>query len=367
MTTALPVLLAGSDDATKNPSPYQVSIIIVNYNSGEALLSCVDSLLAQNYPNYEVIVVDNGSTDGSPDRIEKEYPWVTLIKNSSNSGYGHSNNLGAQVAKGKILAFLNPDAEADQNWLDSLVTSFQQYPQAGLVTSRIVITGSESIINSAGNQIHFTGLSFCRGLGESSDHYMTPEWGVSVSGAGFAVRREVFDDIEGFDSLLFLYHDDVDLSLRSRLAGHQCLYAPSCVVKHAFTLRLPPEKWLWVEQNRYAVLIKSLRWRTLLVLLPALVLVEILTWSYLASKGAKYLMAKAQSYWWLADNLNTLLQHRALVQAKRRVSDRQLLHTLSVRVPFRQILSERASALVNGFVNTVFAGMFHAATVLVRW
>lgn len=344
----------------------KISVIIVNYNDVQAITRCLLSLHRQDYASFEVIVVDNASSDNSADLIERDFDWVKIIRNSENKGFGQGNNIGASIATGSILAFLNPDTEADPDWLSALARSFNMYPEADLVTSKIVLMSDESVLNSAGNIIHYTGVSCCRGLGESSERYSEPEWDLSISGAAFAVRRAVFDDIGGFDPLLFLYHDDVDFSLRSKLAGYRSLYAPSCRVKHDFCLTLPARKWFWIEQNRLAVMIKIFSWHTLLLLLPAIVFVELLTCLYLLLQGYEYILAKLTSYIWLVQNYKDIQRSRAIAQQKRRVSDGQMLSLLSASLPFSQLLQGRAGRAADRLLNSVFRGMLQISTAVIR-
>ena len=350
-----------SKDREKNIHQQWVSIIIVNHNNGNELMRCLKSIEDEDYPQYEVIVVDNNSDDGSLFPIEDKFPWVKIVKSSINGGYGYGNNLGSREALGDILVFLNPDTEVSNGWIGTLVSYFHEYPQAGLITSRIVYMNNDQVINSAGNQIHVTGLSFCRGLGEPVNKYLDTEWNVSASGAGFAVKKEVFEDIRGFDPNLFLYHDDVDFSLRSRLAGYTCLYTPAWIVKHQSEFRLTPEKWFWVEQNRLAVLLKVYKWRTLFFLFPCILLVELLTWAHLLSRGVNYVKAKAGSYSWVIKHLNEILSSREHIQENRRISDNQLLRTLSLEVPFHQILKGFPATSSEFIINNFFKAMFWLA------
>lgn len=346
---------------------YWMSIVICNHNSGDQLLNCIRTLEKQDYPSYEVVVVDNKSNDGSIEKSEKELPWVKVIKSSHNGGFGYANNLGARNAIGDIFIFLNPDTEVSSGWLESLASYYHQNPQASLIASKIVMMSNEQIINSAGNQIHFTGLSFCRGLGDSNDHYQNPDWDGSVSGAGFAIRRDIFEEIGGFDPILFLYHDDVDISLRCHLAGYRCLYAPKWVVKHDFIFELPPEKWYFVERNRLIVLLKIFRWRTLLLLFPCLLMVEGLTWGYLAFQGQKFISAKFQSYVWVIKHFKEILQSREKTQSHRRVRDNQLLRSLAVWIPLHQLLIGFPGDVLDKAVNGILNGILKIVIPFIKW
>src|SRR5690242_20592317 len=130
-------------------------------------------------------------------------------------------------------------------------------------TSRIVLQSDPNRLNSGGNLIHYLGLSYCRGLDKPRSTYAHPELVSGASGAACAISHDLFNRIGGFDPSFFLYHDDVDLSLRALLAGEPCLYVPSAVVSHDYRLTVPPTKWSWLEAHRYAVLLKTYNVRTL--------------------------------------------------------------------------------------------------------
>ena len=138
--------------------------------------------------------------------------------------------------------------------------------------------------------------------------------GIGRFGSGVCDLRDLFQKLGGFDGNLFLYHDDVDLSLRALLAGERCLYVPDAVVAHDYDLTLPPIKWGWVEAHRYAVLLKTFKLSTLLVLLPALLAMDLVTLAYLATRGPAFVRAKFSSYGWVLRNAAPILDRRRRAQ-----------------------------------------------------
>jgi GT2 family glycosyltransferase len=317
------------------PAP-SVSVIVLTYNAREFVGDCLSALHAQTFSDFETIVVDNASSDATADHVRDRFPGVRLVVAPSNGGYGAGNNLGAAQARGEILVFLNPDAVPTRDWLTNLVGAMRQYRRQ-FATSKIVLQSDPTRLNSSGNQIHYLGLSFCRGLNAPASQYAEVELVSGASGAACAITRDLFTRIGGFDPTFFLYHDDVDLSLRALLAGERCLYVPTAVVAHNYALSVPPTKWTWVEAHRYAVLIKTFNVRTLLVLAPALLTLDLLTFAYLASRGPSFVAAKASSYAWLFRHAAPIISGRRRAQRTRRVTDRQMLGGLVGSIPYEQL------------------------------
>ncbi len=303
----------------------KASVIIVNYNSLRHLERCLPALLPASGSGTEVIVVDNASQDGSAELVGRCFPQVRLVCSPENVGFGAGNNLGARQARGEYLAFLNPDTVVDPGWLAALIAALEADPGAGLATSKILLLNEPQKINTCGNDIHISGLTLCRGMGRPAAEYNQPEAVDAVSGAAFAMRRDLFEALGGFDESFFMYMEDTDLSLRARLAGYRCLFAPASVVYHDYTLHFGPRKTYYQERNRYLMLLKCLRRRTLLALLPALLLAEVVTWGFVLTRQRRNPGNKLRAYAWVIGHWREVRAARRRAQALRRISDRQLL------------------------------------------
>jgi hypothetical protein len=318
-------------------APPQASIIVVNYNGGQALMDCLASLHRDGASaEYEVILVDNASGDDSATLVADNFPEVRLIASENNLGFGGANNLGAQYALGEYLAFLNPDTVVEPGWLDALIASLETNPDAGLATSKILLLHDPGRINTAGNDLHLTGLALCRGMGQPATELNELSEVGAVSGAAFVIRRNLFTILGGFDPRFFMYFEDTDLSLRARLAGYRCLYVPESIIYHDYELRFGPLKTYYEERNRHLTLLKVFRWRTLLLLLPALLLAEIVTWGYVILLDRPRWGNKPRAYAHVLQGWSTLMATRRQVQSARRVRDRELLALTSHRLAFEQ-------------------------------
>lgn len=321
----------------------RVSVIVVCTNELYHIRRCLPALLAQVYPSYEVIIVDNVSTDGSRDYVKAlcaQDARLRLIENDANLGYVGANNVGFAHAQSDILVIVNPDTEPDQHWLTELVRPLAE-PEVGLTTSKIVMMHDRGVINTCGNEMNITSLVVCRGLGRPATEYTEQADVMAVSGAAFAIRRDVLEQIGGFDPSFFIYYEDTDLSLRARLAGYRCVYVPTSIIAHDYVFKFSPKKAFWQERNRLYTLFKLFRWSTLIVLAPWLVLGELIALTYCAMQGPAHLQGKLKSYLWVLRNWSLITASRRRTQALRRVSDAAILHHLTFHLSLAGAASGR--------------------------
>lgn len=363
MTIAVPERTAQDPPETT----IRASIVIVNYNGGELLQRCVAAVLSDCSPNDEIILVDNKSTDGSAQDIQHNFPTVQVILSQENLGFGAGNNLGVQHAKGHYLALLNPDTIVEPGWLDALIEAFDVDPQVGLVTPKILLLNDPETINTCGHNVHYTGLALCRGMGKHRS-MLTQQAEVSgVSGAACVMRRRLFEELGGFDTNFFLYMEDVDLSWRVRLAGYRCLYVPSSVIYHRYTLRFRYDKTLHQERNRYLMLLKGLQWRTMAAILPALLLAEVVTWGFVLLRDRKNWVNKLWAYTAIFLHWDNIMRRRQHVQSTRKISDYDLIAGSSYQVEFEQTGKSLAVRMAHLVCDPLFLGFQRLALVFIRW
>ena len=354
-------LAVGDSTAATVGGPYpqqlepKVSIIIVSYNHRDNLGSCLSSILEQCYRNYEVLVVDNGSHDGSADYVEGKFPGVQVIRCERNWGFGAANNLGASQASGDILVFLNPDTIVTPRSLKSLQATVAAGSQPCLVSPKILFADySPPTIYTCGNHVSYSGLTFCRGWGQRVDKFIDSETIPAISGTCFAVKREVFESLGGFDDLFFLYLEDTDLSWRGKLAGLECKLASESVIYHQYGLRFTPQKSYYLERNRYVLLIKNLAASTFVAMLPLLLFAEVIVWGYLVLKGPQYMWHKVRSYGWLVRHWRQIMESREQAQALRQVSDRDVLSSFSPRLLFAETAPAPVASLLEKLTGPIF-------------
>jgi len=209
-----------------------ISVVIVAYESGPLLAEAVAGLAAQTFRDFEVILVDNASTDDAPQTVAKAYPALKLIDGGSNLGFAAANNLAANQAKGQWLALLNPDAAPEPGWLAELVAAAARHPDTPCFTSLQLDAGDPTRLDGAGDVMTSAGIPF-RGGYRRKRPASLPEGEVfSACGAAMLIDRALFLGLGGFDERFFCYCEDVDLGYRLRLAGQRVLLAPLAVVRH---------------------------------------------------------------------------------------------------------------------------------------
>jgi GT2 family glycosyltransferase len=244
-------------------SNHVLSVVVVNWNRRDLLRECLKSLVSQTVAGFEVILVDNGSTDDSVALAEDFLGCLRfslrIIKNARNLGFCAGNNIGIAAASGSFIALLNNDAVADSGWLEQLHTAFAD-PGVGMAASKVLVYEDPSRIDKAGHLIYPDGQNRGRGTGEI-DHgqFDRLEEVLWPDGCAAMYRRSMLDEIGGFDEDFFAYADDAELGLRARAAGWRCLYVPAAVVRHhrGATLGLHSARRLeLIERNRILLIVK---------------------------------------------------------------------------------------------------------------
>ncbi|MDW7712489.1 MAG: glycosyltransferase family 2 protein [Deferrisomatales bacterium] len=249
----------------------KVSILLLNWNGLEHLPMCLESLAAQTFRDFEVIVVDNGSRDGSVELVRTRYPWVVLVPLPENVGFASGNNRGLEHASGEYLVTLNNDTRAEPDWLEHLVRVAEAHPRAGMVASRVCSFSDPDLIDSIGMAVCRDGMArgayrnrrwSSLGLGEVEEVFFP-------SACAALYKRSMIEETGFFDDDFFAYAEDVDLGLRGRLAGWGAVAATRAVVHHKYSQSsgsLSPFKVYLVERNHYWVAVKNLPWGQLLAL-----------------------------------------------------------------------------------------------------
>lgn len=266
------------------PEPL-VSVIIVNCNRAGLLEACLRSLLKPQGVPFDVVVVDNGSTDGSSAVVERfaaNAPFsVRLLRNAENLGFCAANNQGIRASRAPFVALLNNDAEAEAEWLGRLHSAFAD-PRVGMAASKIVVYEDPGVIDKAGHLIWLDGQNRGRGTGEPDrGQYDRMEEVLWPDGCACMYRRAMLDEIGLFDEDLFAYGDDAELGLRARIAGWRCLYVPGAVVRHhrGATLGVAsPRRLSLIERNRVLLAVKHFP--------PGLLLLNPLFFAARAAAGA---------------------------------------------------------------------------------
>lgn len=245
--------------------------MILNFNGKRYLKDCLTSVLTQTFRDFEVILVDNGSSDGSAEYLETHYPWVKVVENKKNLGFAAGTNIGIKQAKGEYILTLNNDTQMDNHFLECLVRVMKSDESVGMCAPKMLFYDGR--INSAGICLSRSGAAWDRGMSEPDigQYDSTEEIFGPCAGAAL-YRKKMLEEIGLFDEDFFLYMEDVDLAFRGRLAGWKCLYVPDAKVYHVFggttgygsdlTVYYGNRNLLWYVAKDFpgSFLIKSLPW-----------------------------------------------------------------------------------------------------------
>ncbi len=243
-----------------------ISVVVVSWNRKDLLRACLASLTRQTNIQFETIVVDNGSADGSAEMSENEF-GAQVIRNRENRGFCAANNQGIAIARGEFIALLNNDAEAEAGWLEALHRACSKSADVGMAASKILVWEDPSRIDKVGHLIFPDGQNRGRGSGAlDRGQFDSEEETLWPDGCAAMYRKEMLDAIGGFDEDLFAYGDDAELGLRARIAGWKCIYAPDAMVRHhrGSTMGKGSGKRLaLIERNRVLLAAKLFPWSLL--------------------------------------------------------------------------------------------------------
>ncbi|PJA45387.1 hypothetical protein CO174_03545, partial [Candidatus Uhrbacteria bacterium CG_4_9_14_3_um_filter_50_9] len=259
----------------------RVAIVYLSYNSKPYIDEVFSSIDRLNYPKEKlgVIVVDNDSPDGSAE-VFREMEGITFFPSSENLGFAEGNNLGVNHALldgVEYVYLLNNDAMLHQDAIMEAVMLAESDKQIGSVQSRMMLWKQQAIVNSTGGMVHFLGFGFVRDNGQSWSgiRVQDGEEIAYASGAAVLYRSTILKKVGLLDPFLFLYHEDLELGWRIRLAGFKNVLSTQSIAYHDYEFKRSIQKFYWMERNRILVHLSHLRWRTLFLLLPFMVALEL--------------------------------------------------------------------------------------------
>jgi GT2 family glycosyltransferase len=270
-----------------SPNAPEISVVIVTFEGRAWLGPCLAALSGHD-SRVEVIVVDNGSRDGSADFVRAAFPAARVIVLDANRGFAGATNVGCRAARGRYLALLNNDTEIAPGSLRALAAALETAGWADLAAPRIVFLHDPDTIDSAGDGYTTWGGAFKRLHGRAASDADEPREVFGICGAACVFRREVFERVGGFDDDFFMVHEDVDFSFRAQLLGHRAVYVPDAVVRHAGSATLGPssrDAVFYGQRNLEWVYVKNMPWPHLLWSLPGHVVYVLAAAAYFAFTG----------------------------------------------------------------------------------
>lgn len=316
----------------------RAAIVVLTYNTERFVDSCFGSLQRARLGGAEVIAVDNASKDGTVGAIRERFPWVTVVETGANLGFAGGNDVGmlrALDAGAEWIYLLNPDTDVDEGFLEEALAVAEADPRAGAVQSLLLLDPERDRVNTCGNEIHFLGFGYCGGYRTHRGEAPTQSREITfASGAASLWRAEALREVGLLDEELFLYHEDLDLGWRLRVAGWHARLAPRSVVFHHYEFSRNKQKYFFLERNRYLVLGKNLRLRTLLVLAPFLAAAELGILAVALMAGWLPEKLRADLALLRPTTLRRLVAARREVQRTRRASDREVMAVFTPIVAF---------------------------------
>jgi GT2 family glycosyltransferase len=311
--------------------PARVTVVIPNWNGERFLELCLGSLRGQSFRDFETILVDNGSTDGSLGFVAEKFPEVKTISLGGNRGFAKAVNAGIEASATEFVALLNNDTEQDPGWLGSLVSAAEAHPESGLFASKLVDFHDREVLDGAGDAMRLSGLPYRLGHGERDrGQFDTPGHVFGACAAAALYRKEVFDDVGPFDEDFVSYCEDGDLSFRAQLAGYRCSYVPEAVVYHMGSASTGGKRSETATRlgtrNSLSLLVKDLPLSAVVHILPFFAagqLVRLITATATGALGA-HLEGLAGAW----RHLPLMLGKRAGVQKQKRASDAEVRRLL---------------------------------------
>ena len=324
-----------------------LSVVIVTYRQGEAVRATLDALARELRDEDELIVVDNASQDETLEVARDAAPGAIVLESLTNDGFPAACNRGAAQAQGELLVFLNPDAVVAEGWRDGIATPLADGSGWAAWQALVTAEGGQ-LVNTRGGVVHFTGIAWAGGAGEplgTATAYPEPAF---CSGACLAIRAAEFERLGGFAPEFFLYHEDVDLSLRVRLAGGTLGVATAAHADHDYEFDKGPAKWRYLERNRWATLIRVYPAALLALLAPALLATELALVPIAAAGG--WLPQKLAAWWDTLKALPRLAGERREIQATARVSAGEFAKTLTPALDSAYLGKPGGSSLLGGLL-----------------
>jgi GT2 family glycosyltransferase len=359
--------------------PPSLSVVVVTYRSREAVARTLPELVAQLRPDDELILVDNDSGDGTADTVRELASAARVIEPGANLGFGAACNVAAREARGELLLFLNPDAKPQPGFRDAIERPLLD-GRAWAAWQGLVTAEDGRIVNTRGGVVHFTGIAWAGGAGDPVDspepapgvrpaeHSAAergreagrmpgagpPEPGF-VSGACLAIPRTRFEEVRGFAEGFFLYHEDVDLSLRLRLAGGTLGVEPAARVDHEYEFAKGAAKWRHLERNRWATIVRTYPAALLAALLPALAATE-LALLVVAARGG-WPRQKLGAWRDFVRALPRLLRERREIQRRRTIRTRDFAAALTADLGSTYLGSIGRSRAVRSVLRAYWRGV----------
>jgi len=312
----------------------EMSVIVVNWNGKHLLETCLTALRRQTFRDFEAILVDNGSTDGSAEYVRAQFPEVNVMALSDNRGFTGGNIAGYEQARGELIVLLNNDTEADPRWLEAIHKASQDSPRAGSFASKMLFFDDRNRIDNCGFAVTKAGTAVDLGRDEQDGPaWAEPRKVFGACGGAAAYRRRMLEDIGFLDPEFVMIFEDLDLSFRGQLQGYECGFVPRAIVYHrlgATRKKNPAQNVFFSQRNIELAYLKNMPWGMILGALPHRLAYELGGAAYFIKLGVGTAFFKAKLD--AIRRLASVLRKRRELQSRRTLTNEQLR---SMLLPYR--------------------------------
>lgn len=338
------------DSRSSEKVPF-VSVIIINYNGKDYILDCIDSVFKTVGCKFEVILIDNGSTDHGSIMCKEKYPEIILFENKKNLAMA-ARNIGIDNAKGEFIVFLDADTVVEPNWIEALFDSYKIHGE-GLYQGKLLEKDRHDIISGCGNMANIFGLGFARGKG-TVDTGKYDEFEIisfPVGACTFSntdtIKKIGYVDEEG---LFFLMQDDLDYGWRAWLLGIPSYYEPKSIIYHIGSpvLKWSPQKFFFLERNRWICLLTLYSTKTLAKIFPLLILADIGIFFFLLAKG--FGTTKIKAFFSLIKMYPSIKNRRKKMMKNRKLTDKKIIKHFVDDLDIPEAVARKDSAKVFKFI-----------------
>jgi GT2 family glycosyltransferase len=341
----------------------KITVIILNAFQKDDLQECLDSLQQTDYEDFDVIVVDC-LTQGIEELIETKYPGIEIIHLEEDVGPSEMHNVGIRNANPKTsyYVFLDNDTIVERSWLKELVTCAESNPDIGIVQSKVLLHGTDGILNTKGNQANFLAMGWPEGYNLPDNHDSEIQDISFPCGCAMLLRKEAVEEVGLFDPDYFIYADDMDIGFRIRLVGYRIVSCPKSRVYHKYRFMKSRRNFYFLTRNRLYTLLKMYKGKTYSLIAPAILLNELAVISYGLKSGYGREVLKAYGYF--ISKVSEIRQKRAKIRDYRRITDKTLIEELRGGIYFSPVSD---NPLVKAFLNPILEAYRRFLLSMIRW
>jgi GT2 family glycosyltransferase len=346
----------------------KVAIIILNYNGKQYLPDCLCSATKLDYPqdDYKIFFDDNASTDDSVEYVKNNFPQVQVNVNQENTGFAQGNNIAMERALNKgfdYIFLLNQDTIVEPDFLTKIVKLAESDDNIGSVQPKIMLYPDKDQVNSMGNAIHYLGFGFSSGGYQEFKGDLKPKEVTYASGAAVLYKAAVLEKVGLFDPEFFMYHEDLDLGWRIRMAGYKNMLVPDAVIYHKFEFSKSVKKYYYMERNRFITILENYKWLTILLITPACLAMELGLFLFAIKSGFAKEKLRVYAYFLKLSSWLKIFKHRKDKNKIRKVKDKDIVKFFTGKIEFQEI----DNFILKKIANPIFNLYWRIIRILIIW